>query len=64
MVVYKKNASFSEEMGSQLFSELISAGNSTHHTHQRGRQNMTMAVGTQMFIKNLFLKGVTHRIKM
>jgi len=64
MVVYKKDVSFSEEMGSQLFSELISAGNSTHHTHQQGRKSMTMAVGTQMFIKNLFLQSLTHRIKV
>lgn len=31
MVVYKKNASFSEEMGSQLFSELIPAKFNTSH---------------------------------
>lgn len=63
MVVYKKNVSFCEEMGSQLFSGLIS-GNSTHHMHQWERKSMAMAVGTQMFIKNLFLKNLTQRIKM
>lgn len=63
MVVYKKKISFSEEIGSQLFSQLISAGNSTHHTYQQARKNMTMAIGTQIFIKNLFLKNLTHGSK-
>lgn len=64
MVVYKMKGFISKEMASQLFSGLISAGNSTHHMHQWGRKSMTMTVGTRMFIKYLFLECSMHRIKM
>lgn len=58
----KKCASFSEEMASQLFSELIATRDSTHHTHQQGRKSMAMAVVTKKFMSP-FWKSFSLRIK-